>query len=60
MLIIEPTSDDITRYIEERFKEDLGTSTMDEGLRAEIRSVIPKRVSGMYVLAQDVEFYRLG
>ena len=60
MLTIEPTSDDITRYIEERLKGDLGTSTMDEGLRAEIRSVIPKRVSGMYVLARDVEFYTLG
>ena len=60
MLTIAPTADDITRYIEERLKEDPDTSTMDEGLRADIRRATPKRVSGMYVLARDVEFNRLG
>ena len=60
LVAIEPTSEDIRRYIDERLEGDLGTSTMDEGLRAEIRSVILKGVSGMYVLTRDVEFYRLG
>jgi len=59
MVAIEPTSEDIGRYIEERLKEDLDKSTIDEGLREEIRRVIPKRVSGMYVLTRDVEFHRL-
>ena len=60
MVTIEPTSDDIRRYIEERLSEDLDKSMIDEGLREEIRRVIPKRVSGMYALTQDVEFHRLG
>ena len=47
VVTVEPTSDDIKRYVEERLKEDLDTSTMDEGLRADIRRVIPERVSGM-------------
>ena len=50
MVTIEPTLEDIRRYIEERLKEDLDKSTKDEGLRADIRSVIPKKVEGMYVL----------
>ena len=50
MIAIEPTLEDIRRYIEERLKEDLDKSTIDERLREDIRSVIPKRVSGMYVL----------
>ena len=60
MVAIEPTSEDIRRYIEERLKGDLDKRTIDKGLREEIRRVIPKRVSGMYVLTQDVEFHRLG
>ena len=60
MVIIEPTLDDIRRYIEERLKEDPDTSTINEALRADIRNVIPNRVSGMYVLTRDLEFYRLG
>ena len=55
MVTIEPTSDDIRRYIEERLKGDLDKSTIDEGLREEIRRVIPRRVSGMYVSTRDVE-----
>ena len=60
MVTIEPTSEDITRYIEERLSEDLDESTIDEELRADIRRVIPKRVSGMYVLTRGAEFHRLG
>ena len=60
MVTIGPTSEDIKRYIEERLSEDLDKNTIDEGLRAEIRRVVPKRVSGMYVLSRDVEFYGLG
>ena len=60
MVAIEPTEEDIRRYIEERLKEDLDKSTIDEGLQEDIRSVIPKRVSGMYVLTRDAEFHRLG
>ena len=60
MVIIEPTLLDIGRYIEERLKEDPDTSTMNEVLRADIRNVIPKRVSGMYVLTRDVGFHILG
>jgi len=60
MVAIEPTSEDIGRYIEERLKGDLDKSTIDEGLREEIRRVIPKRVSGMYVSTRDVEFHKLG
>ena len=50
MVAIEPTEEDIKRYIEERLKEDLDKSTIDEQLREDIRSVIPKKVEGMYVL----------
>ena len=50
MVAIEPTEEDIRRYIEERLEGDLDKSTIDEELQADIRSVIPKRVSGMYVL----------
>ena len=60
MVKLEPTSGDIRIYIEERMKEDLDMSGMDEGLRADIRRTIPKRISGMYVLAHGVEFHRLG
>ena len=60
MVKVEPTSDDIERYIEERLKEDLDMSAMDERLRADIRRIIPKRISGMYVLARDVALHRLG
>ena len=60
MVIIEPTLGDIRRYIDERLEGDLDKSTIDEELRADIRSVIPKRVSGMYVLTWDAEFHRLG
>ena len=49
MIKIEPTSDDIGRYIQERLNEDPDTNTLDEGLRAAIRRVIPENVSGMYV-----------
>ena len=60
MVTIEPTLEDIRRYIEERLNEDLDKSTIDEELREDIRRVIPKRVSGMYVLTPDAEFHRLG
>ena len=60
VVTIEPTSDDIGRYIEERLKEDLDTSAMDEGLRADLRRVIPESISGMYVLTRDLKFCRLG
>ena len=60
MVAIEPTLEDIRRYIEERLNEDLDKSTIDEYLRADIRRVIPKRVEGMYVLTWDPEFRRLG
>ena len=50
LIAIEPTLEDIGRYIEERLEGDLDTSTIDEELRADIRRVIPKRVEGMYVL----------
>ena len=50
MVTIEPTLEDIRRYIEERLDEDLDKSTIDEEMREDIRRVIPKRVSGMYVL----------
>ena len=60
MVEIEPTEEDIRRYIEERLEGDLDKSIMDEGLRADIRSVILKRVSGMYVLTQDAEIHKLG
>ena len=50
MVTIIPTDEDIKRYIEERLEEDLDKSTIDEELQADIRSVIPKKVEGMYVL----------
>ena len=50
MVAIEPTLEDIIRYIEERLNGDLDKSAIDEGLREDIRRVVPKRVSGMYVL----------
>ena len=59
MVAIEPTEEDIRRYIEERLNEDLDKSAIDERLREDIRSVIPKRVSGMYVLTSDVELHKL-
>ena len=60
MVAIEPTLEDIRRYIEERLNGDLDKSTIGEELGADIRSVIPKRVSGMCVLTWGAEFYRLG
>lgn len=60
MVTIEPASEDIGKYIEERLKEDLDQSRINSELRADIRRAIPKKVPGMYVLARDVEFYRLG
>ena len=42
MITIEPTSRDIGRYIEERLKEDLGTSVMDKKLRVGIRRIVLK------------------
>ena len=60
MVTIESNLDDIRTYIEKRLKEDPDTSAMDEGLRADIRRVIPESVSGMYVLTRDVGFHRLG
>ena len=60
MVAIEPTSEDIRRYIEERLNGELDEITIDEELRADIMRVIPKRVSGMYVLTWDAEFRRLG
>ena len=59
MVTIEPTLEDIRRYIEERLNKDLDKSTIDEELREDIRRVIPKRVSGMYVLTSDVEFHKV-
>ena len=50
MVTIEPTLEDISRYIEERLNEDLDKITIEGKFREEIRSVIPKRVEGMYVL----------
>ena len=60
MITIEPTLEDIRRYIEERLEGDLDKSAIDEELREDIKSVIPKRVEGMYVLRRGAEFYRLG
>jgi len=56
IVTIEPTSEDIGKYIEERLKEDLDKSIINEELRADIRRAIPKKVSGMYVLTRDAEF----
>ena len=58
MAAIEPTPDDIERYIEERLKEDIEMSAMNERLRADIRIVVPKNISGMCVLIEDVEIHR--
>ena len=44
---IEPTPDDIGRYIEERLKQNLDRCAVDEELRAAIRRIIPKKISGM-------------
>ena len=60
MVKIEPTSDDIERYIEERLKEDLDVDAMNQELRADIRRIVPEKISGMYVLAHDVEPHGLG
>ena len=60
IVTIEPTEEDINRYIEERLNEDLDKSTIEGKFREEIRSVIPKRVEGMYVLTSDVKFHKLG
>ena len=57
---IEPPSDDIGRYIEERLKEVLDMSAINEGLREDIRRIVPKRISGMYVLAENAGLRRLG
>ena len=60
MVTIEPTSEDIRRYIEKRLKQALDKSIIDKKLRADIRRVIPKRVSGMYVLTRNAEFHKVG
>ena len=47
MARIEPTPDDIGRYIEERLKQNLDRRAVDEELRTAIRRIIPKKISGM-------------
>jgi len=60
VVAIEPTSDDIRRYMEEKLEEDPDMSAMGKQLRLDITRVIPKMAMGMYVFARDVGFHRLG
>jgi len=54
MVTIEPTSEDIRRYIEKRLGEVLDKSIIGEELQGDVKRAIPKKVAGMYVLARDV------
>ena len=60
MITIEPTSGDIGRYIEERLRQDLDKRTVDKRLQADIRRIIPEKISGTYVLTRGAEFHRPG
>ena len=47
MIAIVPTVCDIQRYLEMRLDQDPTPSAMDDNLRAEIRRVIPRKISQM-------------
>ena len=47
MIAIVPTIEDIERYLEMRLDKDPTPSAMDDDLRAEILSVIPRKISQM-------------
>jgi len=48
---ISPSEGDITRYLRARLVEDTTPNAMDRSLEAEILRIIPKTISGMYVVA---------
>lgn len=48
---ISPSGGDITRYLRARLVEDTTPDAMDRSLEAEILKIIPKAISGMYVVA---------
>ena len=48
---ISPSGGDITQYLRARLGEDTTPSAMDRSLEAEILKIIPKTISGMYVVA---------
>jgi len=49
MVFITPTIKDIERYLEMRLDKDATPHAMDDSLRIEIMSVIPRKISQMYL-----------
>jgi len=46
---IIPNEEDIKKYLDRRLSNDTQPRAMDQDLKAEILTTIPKRISGMYV-----------
>ena len=58
MLPVSPSPGDIELYLKKRLERDPEPDAMNQGLRAEILTAIPARISRMYILPQDTEFHR--
>jgi len=54
MLPVSPSVGDIGLYLKRRLERDPEPDAMNQSLRAEILTVIPARISGMYVLSRDI------
>ena len=59
-LLITPKMDDIRLYLKMRLERDLEFGVMDDDLRADIFTVIPASIAGMFVLSADAEILRVG
>ena len=51
---ISPKTDDIKRYLEKKLEMDTEYDAMSDRLRADILTIIPQRISGMYVAESAV------
>jgi len=52
---VKPTEEDIRAYLTMRLKKDSEPDAMDAGLKADILTIIPDRISGAYVKPVDRE-----
>ena len=58
LLPIGPSEHDIGSYLSMRLSRDPELDAMDEELETDIRRIIPKVISGMYVFSLCIEFQR--
>ena len=47
---MSPTREDTEAFLRKKLDEDIEPDAMDEGLRADIMKIIPKKISEMYAL----------